>query len=68
MKRDLVFILIDGDGIQVFGNLKTLLEEIKAERQYSTVWRLLEKGEGEAEFGAFRIKKAPVIRAPYATR
>lgn len=68
MKRDLVFILIDGDKVSAFGNLKTLLVEIKSEQQYSTVWRLLEKGKGSAEFGSFRIQKAAVQRAPYTVR
>ena len=68
MKRDLVYILIDEDKVQAFGNLKTLLSQIKAEDKYSTVWRLLDRGKGVAEFGAFRIIKTPVERAPYAVK
>ena len=65
MKKDLVFILTDGDEVQAFGNLKTLLESIHAADKYSTVWRLLKAGNGSAEFGAFSIHREPVVRAPF---
>ena len=65
-KRDLCYVLIDEGKVRTFGNLKTLLSAIKAEDKYSTVWRMLDRGGGDAEFGAFRIIKTPVERAPYA--
>jgi len=68
MKRDLIYILRDGENIRAFGNLKTLLESILAANQYSTVWRLLEAGKGAAEFGAFSIHRLPVHRAEFATK
>ena len=68
MKRDLIYILIDGKEFHAFGNLKTLLESILAANQYSTVWRLLEAGKGTAEFGAYRIYRLQVQRAEFATR
>ena len=66
MKRDLVYILIDGEDVQAFGNLKTLLETILASEKYSTVWRSLEAGNGRARFGSYTIERTPVIRAPFA--
>lgn len=68
MKRDLIYILIDGKRFDAFGNLKTLLESIMAANQYSTVWRLLEAGKGTAEFGAYHIHRLPVHRATFAVK
>jgi len=65
MKRDLVYILKDGDIVVPYGNLKTLLESIHSADKYSTVWRLLERGGGFTDWGAYQITKAEVIRAPY---
>lgn len=68
MKRDLIYILVDGKDFRAFGNLKTLLESILAANQYSTVWRLLDAGKGSAEFGSFEIHRLPVHRAEFATK
>ena len=68
MKRDLVYILQDGEILLPYGNLKTLLESIKSADKYSTVWRLLENGGGFAVWGAYSITKSEVIRAPYTGR
>jgi hypothetical protein len=68
MKRDLIYILVDGSNFRAFGNLKTLLESILAANQYSTVWRLLDAGKGTAEFGAYSIHRLPVHRAAFATK
>jgi len=65
MKRDLVYILNDEGNLLPYGNLKTLLESIQSADKYSTVWRLLEKGGGFTEWGAYEITKSEVIRAPY---
>lgn len=68
MKRDLIYVLIDGKEFHAFGNLKTLLESVLAANQYSTVWRLLEAGGGSAEFGAYRIHRLQVQRAEFAVK
>lgn len=68
MSRDLIFNLIDGDNVQPFGNLKTLLEAIHLGDKYSTVWRLLKSGDGRAEFGPYIIYRSEVIRAPFAIK
>lgn len=68
MKKDLVYLLIDGKDVQAFGNLKTLLETIRLDGKYSTIWRKLERGDGEAEFGPYVIKRTPVMRAPFAIK
>lgn len=65
MRRDLVYLLIDEGEVHPFGNLKTLLETVHLEGKYSTIWRLLEKGDGEAEYGPYIIQRRPVIRAPF---
>lgn len=68
MNRDLIFNLVDGDIVQPYGNLKTLLESIRMDDKYSTVWRLLKSGDGRAEFGPYIIYRSEVIRAPFAIK
>ena len=68
MKRDLVYLLIDGEEVQAFGNLKTLLESIKEPKRYSTVLRKLKARGGSVDLGPYTIKRAHVVRAPFATK
>lgn len=68
MKKDVIYILVDGEEVQPFGNLKTLLESIRSQNKYSTVWRKLKAGDGRAEIGVYKIHRSEVIRAPFAVK
>ena len=68
MRKDVVYLLVKGEKIQAFGNLKTLVDSIGLPEKYSTIWRKLTTGKGRCEFGDYQIKRVSIRRAPYSFR